>query len=124
MNKYIKEQLEKCRVAHIPPYDDDTTTIVIDKNGTRGGMSFVPNHYYVIEIDDVVLSPEQSEVLHKNWNGGIVPPNKCLKCECIKVMGTMVKVDGIGYNKDTEEDINVFWSGWLPMKDITVLKEI
>lgn len=35
MNKFIKAQLEKCKVAIIPEYDDNTTNMVIPMKSTN-----------------------------------------------------------------------------------------
>lgn len=124
MNQIIIEQLKKCRVAKVPPFDENTTHLVIDLKSTKDGSHFIPSHYYIIELDDCLLSKEQSAVLHQNWNNNIFPQAKCLKCECVRVMGDMVKVDGIGYDKEKKADIMIAWGGWLPVKNITVLGEL
>lgn len=124
MNTIIKEQLSKCCVASIPPFDDSTTQLIIRSTHTKNGNNMLPQHYYIIELDDWLLSSEQSRVFHQNWNGGNIPTTKCLKCECIKIMGNMVKVNGIGFDKSTSSDIMISWCGWLPLKNINNMGEL
>jgi hypothetical protein len=39
-------------------------------------------------------------------------------------MGKMIKVNGIGYDQDKDQDLDVMWSGWLPISEIKILKKI
>ena len=58
MNKFIKEQLNKCRVAHIPQFDDNTTHLFIQRNN-RMNDTLLLNNYYLIEIIDNVFNDEE-----------------------------------------------------------------
>lgn len=124
MNDIVYKQLGKCRVARLPMYDKSTTHLIIDKLSDKNGASLVPSHYYIIKLDDFLLSKEQSAILHQNWNNNLFPQSNCYKCECVKVMGGMVKIEGIGYNLETKQDIMQSWGGWLPSKNITVIEEL
>lgn len=124
MNKIIFEQLNKCKVAKLPPFDENTTHLFIDRIGAKDGKPIKTNHFYVIEIDDYLLSKEHSAVLHQNWNKNIFPASKCYKCECVKIMGDMVKIEGVGYDLKNNHSDGTSWSGWLPLKGIRIVEEI
>lgn len=124
MNEYIFEQLKKCKVAVLPKYDINSTEIVVHKLGTKSGESISVGKYYIIKLDDYLLSKETSLILHQNWNNNIFPKSNSYKCECLKVMGGMIKIAGSGYNIDLSYDTDDYWVGWLPIKGIDIIKEI
>lgn len=121
MNKIIIEQLKKCTVARIPPFDENTTHMEIPQVTAKGDTSCIPGHYYIIELDDYLL---KSCTIHINWNKNIIPLSKHYKCECIQIMGSMVKINGIAFNIELETDLDSTWEGWLPLNNIKILKEI
>ena len=47
MNKVIKEQLTKCKIANIPSFDDNTTELFIEKTGTNAINQYHLNKYYI-----------------------------------------------------------------------------
>lgn len=124
MNPIIEKQLKKCTVANIPPYNKDTTYFKITKKVAQNNQSCIPNHYYDIELSDYVLKPPPDYSLHINWNKNILPKSKIYRCEVLQVMGTMVKINGIGIDPITQEDTNDSWMGWLPLEEIKILKEL
>ena len=124
MNELVKKQLKKCRTASLPPYNDSTTQMLIPKLSDMNGSSLIPGHYYIIELSDYLINPPQDFVLHDNWNNGIVPKCKYFKCECVRIMGKMMKIEGVGYDKDTDTDLNISWGGWLPINGVKVIGEL
>ena len=36
----------------------------------------------------------------------------------------MIKVVGVGYDAETNQDVSYFWSGWLTLEDIDVIQKI
>ena len=119
MNPIIEKQLHKCTVAVIPPFDEDTTTIYIEKRTTQNKQTFIPGHYYEIELADYLVHPPADFSLHINWNRNVVPKCSSYRCEVLQTMGSMVKINGVGI-----EDESYSWEGWLPLEGIKVLKEI
>lgn len=115
MNKLIKKQLEKCKVAAIPTYDDNTIHIIIPKTAASNEASFIPNKYYLIEINNAVL---YDNVLAANWNNNLFPPENQMNVCVIQLLGKMVKLDCVGANN------NKAWAGWLPIKEIKIIKEL
>lgn len=119
MDKIIKEQLNKCKVANIPFFDDSTTEILIQKGGKAIIKDdLILNHYYRIEVEDYIVKPYEGFTLHDNWNNGIAPKDKIMNCEITQIMGKMIKVEAVGV------DTNDRWSGWLPRKSIHIIEEI
>jgi hypothetical protein len=125
MNKIIKNQLLKCKVADIPSFEEDTTYIEIPK-GKRfnKSLSFELNKCYIIEIEDYVLNPSPEFTLSTNWNRGTVPPNKYMKVMVSQIMGKMIKVIGNSYDYNNHTDLNFIWEGWLPSAAVKLLHVI
>ena len=39
-------------------------------------------------------------------------------------MAKMIKVVGVGFDNNTQQDVSYFWSGWLTLDEIEVIKKI
>ena len=124
MNKLIEKELRKCVYAQVPYFDDNTTTLVIEKTGIHKKLEARVGAYFQIEIEDLILNPGEGNTLSSNWNKGTVPPCKHMNICCIQVMGKMFKVDGVGVNIETGDTLDCFWTGWLPQTSVKFLKEI
>lgn len=122
MNKFILNQLKKIRFANLPDYNDDTTEIFIPKQTNE--VSLEEGKCYIIEVENYIIKPYEGFTLHDNWNKGIVPKHKFMKCEVCQIMGKMIRIDAIGYDWENKEDILDSWSGWLPIKSVKIIKEV
>ena len=71
-----------------------------------------------------LLEPSDNFTLHTNWNKGIVPTDKYMKCIVEQFLGKMIKITGIGYDYENQIDKQTSWEGWLPTDSITIIKEI
>ncbi len=111
MNKYIKEQLNKCKVAKVPYFDDNTTELSIpfDTSNLIPGEFYI-NMEYNIEVEDYIIHPFPGFNLHDNYNNGIVPTDKFMHIKVLKDMGKMMQIMAIGLNDGQG------WSGYLPKK--------
>lgn len=124
MNKWIKEQLKKCKVAEIPEFSDETTLIVIKKscgqslNSVQSVEDIIVGHFYKIEVENYIINPYPGFALHDDWNQGIIPKDKFMNCEIKQIMNRMVKIEAVG------ADTNNQWSGWLPRKSFKVIEEL
>jgi hypothetical protein len=78
----------------------------------------------LVELEDYIINPPPGFTLHESWNNGQVPKNKYYKCQCIKIMGKMVKILGVAFDYENKIDLEENWDGWLPLKSIKVLREI
>jgi hypothetical protein len=121
MNKLIKEELKKVSVADL------------SNNNPSKGEFYIPrikkikleeNMYYIIKLEDSLLNPSEMSTLASNWNKGTIPPSKYLKVDVSKILGKMIKINGIGYDYDTKKDLDVMWSGWLPIELLEILEKI
>ena len=121
MNKYIKEQLNKCKVAVIPEFDDNTTELLISSNNcTKVGITGITTDFYVgmecnIEVEDYIIHPYPGFTLHDNWNCGIIPTDKYMHITVVKEMAKMICIQAIGLND------NKSWGGWLPKKSCKII---
>ena len=116
MNKFIKEQLQKCKVANIPEFDDSSTCISISV-GTKSGSSveFQQGMEYDIEVENYIIHPYSGFTLHDNWNKGMVPTDKQMHILVVNEMGKMICVQAVGLND------NKAWGGWLPKKSCKII---
>jgi hypothetical protein len=121
MNKYVIEELKKCKVAQLPPYDSDTLHMIIPK---KDGVSstLVENRCYLLQLEDYLVNPFEGFTLHDNWNKGVAPKHHFLKAEIVQIMGKMIKVNSVGYDYMNKVDTDDLWEGWLPRKGIKVLE--
>lgn len=124
MNKLIQEQLYKCKVANIPEFNENDTTITINKGSKVVVTEYQLHKCYLIEIADFILHPDSESVLADNWNGGTVPTYKRYFAEVAQLMGKMVKICGCGVDPQTGLSTNDIWEGWIPQSGIKLIKEL
>ena len=123
MNKFVAEELKKCRVAKLPPYDEFTKHMIIPQANSSEQFLQV-NKCFLVQLEPYILNPPEGFTLHDNWNQGRKPPREFLKIEVSQVMGKMIKVNSIGFDYATQTDTNEIWEGWLPKKSINILQEL
>lgn len=121
MNRIIEEQLKKCQVADLSDFDSVTGTYHIKRFKQ---VKLEVDSCYLIRLDKQLLNKETSQVLSSNWNKGTVPPCEYMKIDVSKSMGKMICVNGIGYDYEKKQDLNIIWSGWLPLQSIEVIERI
>lgn len=121
MNKYIKKELEKVKDIVKFNYNDDDLIINIPKSST-----ILPkeNEYYLVELNDSLFNSATNEILASNWNNNNMPKYKYYKVDVTKIIGNMIRVNGIAFNYETQQDINSIWTGWLPISEIVILKKL
>ena len=124
MNPIIKKQLESCRVANIPQFQETDTVIVIPKGSILNITPYQVGKYYLVELADYILNPSEGYTLSSNWNNGTIPKYKYYKCEITKTVGKMVGILGCGVNPVTGQDTNDLWEGWVPQAGIKLLQEL
>lgn len=124
MNPLIKQQLENCRVAKIPDFNDDDTIIVISKGSDINVSPYQVGRCYLVELADYILTPPPDFTLADNWNQGRLPTYKWYKVQITQVMGKMVKIMGSGYDMVTNQDAPTVWDGWVPQKGIKIIQEL
>ena len=124
INPIVKEQLNNCKVANIPDYNDDTFSLRIKGKKTQNNQTCIPGHYYDIELANYIIKPTPDFNLHINWNKNIVPKSKYYRCEVVQILSNMIKINGVGYDVDNQTTIDDSWSGWLPLDGIEILREI
>ena len=122
MNKIVEDQLQKVRVADLPSYDEATTHMIIPKKEGHITSDFILNKCYIIQLENYIVKPFEGFTLHDNWNKGIPPKHNFLKVEILQIMGKMIRVNSIGFDWQTKQDINDVWEGWLPRKGIKILE--
>lgn len=121
MNDIIKEQLKKVRWVALPDYDDNTTQMIIKKQG-KPTLEFNVGHFYIFEIADYILTPSDTFTLASNWNKGIIPQSKYIRCQILQIMGKMIRVGAIGYDLSNQTDkSDIYESLWLPKAGIKII---
>ena len=124
MNQFVKEQLQKCKVANLPPYSDDTLSMVIPRVTAPHNAPLVKDHCYLLQLEPYILNPPEGFSLHDNWNKGVKPVCEFVKAEVCEVMGKMVKINSVGFDYKTQTDTCDMWEGWLPIKSIKIVSEL
>lgn len=124
MNNIIKKQLENIKVANLPDWDNNTTHLIIKKGQRLDSEAIQINHYYLVELADYVINEPEGFSLSSNWNNGITPKDKTMKCCVTSLMGNMVKIDGVGFDIANQKDLNSTFSGWIPKKAIKIKNEL
>lgn len=106
MNKLIKQQLEKVQLADLSNFDPDTNTYHIPQHRA---IILKEDDYYDIKLKSSILT---DTALRDNWNRGSTFPSFRYKAEVEKVIGRMVKINGVVVDAEGN-DTNSFWSGWI-----------
>lgn len=122
MNKIIKEQLSRCKISNIPNFNDSTTELIIPKAEPEKVPEL--NHAYLIYIEDYIIHEPPGFQLSSNWNKGTCPKYSYYRVQVIQIVGKMYKVQGVGYNPETDDTYPEGWMGWLPEKGFHIKKEI
>lgn len=118
MNKFIKEELAKCKHAPLPDYDDTTTQIIINHKPEQVKLfdgEIKSGYNYNIKIENYIINPPPNFTLADNWNNGTSPTDNEMNVVVEEIMGKMVKVRGKG-NNDGQ-----YWSGWLPRRSFKIM---
>ena len=120
----IKSRLNRCKVAVIPYFDDNTDELIIEKGDQITEDSVKQGDYFLIELEDYLIKPSDNFNFHVNWNKNIIPKDKFMKCEVTHLMGKMIRIVGVGYNPNTKTDLMTSWEGWLPKKSVKFLTRL
>lgn len=124
MNSIIKKQLQNCKVANIPDFQDTDLVINIPKGSVLNVSPYQIGKFYIVELADYIINPPEGYTLASNWNKGTTPKYKYYKCEIVKIVGKMVCILGCGYDNITMRDTNDLWEGWVPQAGIKIIQEL
>jgi hypothetical protein len=120
MRELIKQQLQNCSYANLSNYDPNTQTFLIPKYQKP---HFALGNMYLVQLSGVLVNNTTS-VLAANYNNGTAPMYPFLKIFVSKSLGKMIYVDSLGFDPQTRQDINVLWSGWLPVDELTLISQV
>lgn len=120
MRELIKRQLQNCNYANLNNYDPATGTFIIPK--------YTKPHYalgnmYLVQVSGAVVN-NTSSVIAVNYNNGTAPAYPYLKIFVSKALGKLIYVDSLGFDPSTKQDINVLWSGWLPVEELKLISQV
>lgn len=124
MNRIIKQQLSKCRVAKLPQYEDSTVHMSIPKGSALTVTPYQVNNCYLIELAEFIIHPAEDYSLAVNWNGGSIPPCSHFNAQIEQVMGKMIKFVGQGVDSNTNMFLGVTWEGWVPQNGIKLIRKL
>lgn len=122
MNKFIKEQLNNCRVAKIPQFDDSTTHLIITRKNDASDVLEL-NKYYLIEIlKDNITKDLINEIQNRS---AYTIMSTHLKCMPNRFEEGWTRFDGTGYDISTGTDLKDIYLGlWLPRNCYKIVKEL
>lgn len=118
VSKIIEQQLKKTQNVDISNYNPETNTYIIKK---RNDIKIEENCMYLIKLKDSAFS---NTVVINNWNNGFFTSSRYLKIDVHTKMTNMIKVVGVGYNIETQQDLISRWSGWLCIDNIEILEKL
>ena len=118
VNELIEKELKKVEKADLTNFNSETNTYFIPK---RKDIKIEEDCCYLVHLKDTLF---KNETLKVNWNNNSLPTYKYLKIDVSKIMAKMIKVVGVGYDAETNQDVSYFWSGWLTLEDIDVIQKI
>ena len=124
MDELVKKQLNQCRVASIPQFDDSTTQIFIPKydDAKVQTQKLVINKCFLCKVDKDVMEQFKDALLQMNDKPF---HSSYLKIVPTSFLSSFVKVDAIECDILTQEDTSVVYLAyWLPVSAITILNEI
>lgn len=121
LSKIVKEQLAKCTLIDTSCLNDSSPSALIKKINR---IKIDIGNIYVIELSENLLKPPPDSILVINWNGGSIPRSKYYKAEVTKKLNNMIRITGIEYNPETNQDNNIIWEGWLPLDNITIMSKL
>lgn len=117
-NKIIEEQLKKVEYADLSNFDAEKNIYIIPK---RVDIKVEVDKCYLIQILPELFNDSALKV---NWNNGSIPKHTYMKIDVSKILGKTLKVVGTGFDITMQKDISDFWSGYLPLKYIKVIKKL
>ena len=113
----FNEQLDKVVYADLSNYDTETRTYHIPKiNKIRLQL----NHSYIIKVKDSI---KNNDILRSNYNQGNEPEITTYLIDIISVLNKVIKVNAIKYNIEKNKNENMYWNGYLSIKDIEIIRE-
>lgn len=120
MNYRFKRELDKVKCVALT-YDDNTTHLFIPKINS---IKLEVDNCYLIKLSENVVNPPSNSTLASNWNNGSVPKHYYYKVDISKIMGTMIKINGVAFDNVNQKDINELWCGWIPKNEIEIIKKL
>lgn len=127
MNKFIENQLNSCKVAHIPAFSPSSThltipissTTIFSNNSNQVPTDYEIGHTYLINIDSSLITPGQwYYTIHGKWNNRNGPKDSRVYGTVLEFAGKMVKFYTISEDRTRE------WEGWLPKGNTKIIKEM
>lgn len=120
-NKFDKEMEKLYGIAE----KVDDTTFIVRKEVPKNKLWFEKGHLYIVRIDSSDVSTNLLITTATNWNSGRYMKSNYLKCECVGELGNMIKLNGRGYEPNTDTDTDdVYLNYWIDKSVIEVIKEI
>lgn len=113
----IREQLSKVQFANLSNYDAATKTYRVPKVNQ---IKLEVNHSYIIHLKESVRG---NDVLRINYNQGRVPELGSYLIDVISILNRVVKVNAVKYDEQRGSTTNAWWSGYLAINDMEIVKE-
>lgn len=118
VSKLIEQQLKKVQVADLNNYNADINTYFIKR---KVGIKIEEDMGYIIHLKDSAFT---NNAIINNWNNGSFPKVRDLKIDVNKKMNNMIKVVSVGYDIETKQDLDRYWSGWLCIDNIDIIEKL
>lgn len=113
----VKEQLSKVQFADLSNYDRENNIYHIPHTNQ---IKLKVNHSYLIKIKESIIN---NDILKINYNEGKVPDIGSYIIDIISILNKIIKVNAVKYDEEEEKETNVWWSGYISLNDIEIIKE-
>jgi len=120
MTDYIKNQLKRVSYANLNNFDEATNTFHIPKYTKP---KYDAGHCYLIKVARELIN-NTTNTLASNWNGGRAPQHEYYKAYVSNIAGTMLKVDCLAVDMILQKDLDIMWSGYLPIDYIEQISKL
>lgn len=114
MNKFLLAELDKLGLTWQP-------NIYIPK---KTGVRLKENEGFIIKVNDRLLNLPQNDPLIVNWNNGMKFIYRYYKVSVEKLLPDRMKVTGIGFDLENNKNLDGTFFGWIPIRDVEVIKKI
>ena len=119
MNKLIEDQLKKIQFADLSNFDPIENEYSIPK---RVDIKIEKYKSYIIELKKECFDRES--IININWNKSKIPNCNFYKAEVIDILPKVIHIEGLGYDIDSDKDLDVFWNGYVPINGIKIIKKL
>lgn len=121
MNSIISKQLNQLKVAKIDRQDENNNTFYFKKINNN---KIKIDSCYLIKLPKALRDVSICDSFLYNLNKGNLPKHEFMKIDVIAFKSSYAQVNGVYYDNINNKNLSEVWSGWLPINQIDIVKEL